>query len=286
MKVGLLTFEQHLGKKDVGSSRIRGHWIVNHWKQAGQDIGDCELFRYGQKYDAVIFQKAYFIDYAKSFKGLKILDLCDPDWMHWSYRVKEMIEEVDAITCSSLELTKAVSKFAGGKPVYFIPDRVMLDAMPAPKVHVGPTTKVVWYGYSHNFPILDSCIKFLAEQKLHLIVVADNVYTPPAAFTIELTNLPFSQYHLTDIQSADVVINPRFNKGKWKYKSTNKTEIAKALGMPVAHTADELKELMTEEQRIKASEAGLKDVRENFDVNLSVIDYKDILLDLAKTKNV
>ncbi len=282
MKTGILTFEQFHGKKDIGSSRIRGHWIVKHWKSAGQDIGDCEIFRYGQHYDVVIYQKAYFVEHAKSFKGIKILDICDPDWLIWTGKLVEMAQEVDAISCSSMALTKAVSKFTD-KPVYFVPDRVDLEGMPAPKKHFGPTKTVVWYGYSHNFPILDSCIKALCAKGLELIVVSDNVYAPPSGFKIPLQNLPFSgAHHLDDIQKGDIVLNPRFTKGKWKYKSENKTAIAWALGMPVAHTEEELTSLMTQEQRQSASEVAYEKAKNEYDIKLSVIDYKDIILDIKK----
>lgn len=285
MKTGILLFEQFLGKKDVGSSRIRGHWIVRNWQKAGADLGEIETFKFGAKYDAVIFQKAYFVEFAKAFDGVKILDICDPDWLDWSYRFKEMIEEVDAVTCSSLALTKAISKFTQ-KPVYFIPDRVDTENFPAPKEHVGPTKAVAWFGYSQNFPILDSCLKALMKHGLDLIVISDGVYVPPAAFKeVKVQNFPFNEQHyMDDIQKADLVLNPVYSKGKWKYKSTNKTSIAQALGMPVAQTGEELDALMTEEARKKAAEQGLQNVRDHFDISLSVIDYKDVIQEVLNTK--
>ena len=70
MKKGaILTFEQFHGRKNLGSSRIRGHWLIDNWDEV-------ELFKQGKKYDFVIYQKAYFIEHAKIFKGIKILDLC------------------------------------------------------------------------------------------------------------------------------------------------------------------------------------------------------------------
>lgn len=282
MKIGLLTFEQHLGKKEVGSSRIRGHWIVRNWQKAGIEIGDIELFKFGQKYDAVIFQKAYFMEYARAFKGIKILDLCDPDWLDWSFRFKEMIEEVDAITCSSENLVKAVQKFTN-KPVYFVPDTVDLSIMPEPRQHAGPAKTAVWFGYSQNFPILDSCIGALMKRGLSLVVVADNVYAPPAAFSeLELKNLPFSQNHLKDIQLGDICLNPQFTKGKWQYKSDNKTSIARAVGVPVAHSQEELDVLLDGEARQKASVEGYQFVKENRNVLGAVQLYKNIINSIQK----
>lgn len=284
MRTGILTFEKFLGKKDIGSSRIRGHWIVEAWKKAGEDIGDCEIFKFGVKYDAVIFQKAYFVEYAKQFQGVKILDICDPDWMHWSFKFKEMIDECDAVTCSSQELVNSISKFTD-KPVYFIPDRVQLENLPEPKKQVGETKTLVWFGYSTNFPILDSAIKLIQDLKMDLIVISDGIYAQPSAFKIKVSNLPWSQHYLEDIQRGDVVINPKHSKGKWKFKSDNKTSIAKALGVPVAHDGSELKNFLTEEQRQQASLEGLEEVKRAFDIKLSVIDYKNVIKDILNKKN-
>lgn len=283
MKTGLLLFEQFQGKKDLGSSRIRGHWIVKHWKDIGFDIGDAEIYRYGAKYDAVIYQKAYFVEHAKEFKGIKIFDLCDPDWLHWSFRTKEMLNEVDAVTCSSQALVDTIKKFTE-KPVYFIPDRVDLAAMPEVKVHTGPAKKVAWFGYSHNFPILDSTIKALAKRGLSLVVVSDGVYAKPPAFTLEVQNFPFSSHYLQDIQTADIVLNPNFNKGKWRFKSDNKTFIAWALGIPVARTDKELDKFLGGEARQAEANVRRKEVEDQWDICFSVAEYKNIIAEIAKKK--
>jgi len=77
MKIRNYNFLQNNeGRKDIGSSRIRGEWLANN-------CGDTEIFIQGKAYDVVIYQKAYWVEHAKLFKGIKILDLCDPDWLHW-----------------------------------------------------------------------------------------------------------------------------------------------------------------------------------------------------------
>jgi hypothetical protein len=239
-------------------------------------MGEAEIFKFGAKYDVVIFQKAYFIEYAKAFQGIKILDLCDPDWLHWSFKVIEMVNECDVVTCSSMNLKRTVEKFTD-KPVFLVEDRVVTKELPPPKVHKGETKTAVWFGYSQNFPILDSTVQALVKKKMELIVISDGVYAPPSTLKIPFTNYPHSQHYMDDIQRGDIVINPKFEKGKWRYKSHNKSVISKALGMPVAHTGEELDLLMTEEQRVKASEAGLKEVREKWDIKYSVEEYKSII---------
>ena len=121
MKIGILTFEQFHGKMDIGISRIRGHWLAKYWDEA-------EVWKMGQKYDIMIYQKVYWIEHAKQFNGIKILDLCDPDWKEWSSRIKQMIDLCDAVTTSTYEIAKYIIKLTD-KPVWYIPDRLFRTAI-------------------------------------------------------------------------------------------------------------------------------------------------------------
>jgi len=76
MKGGILLFEKWHGKENIGSSRIRGHWLVKYWSEVEPRDMELELFKQGAKYDFVIFQKVYWLDFVKEFNGIKILDLC------------------------------------------------------------------------------------------------------------------------------------------------------------------------------------------------------------------
>ena len=67
-RVGFLTFEQMQSRQNFGSTRIRALSLLNYWPEA-------ELFRIGRCYATVIFQKAYWVEYAEKFDGVKILDL-------------------------------------------------------------------------------------------------------------------------------------------------------------------------------------------------------------------
>ena len=169
--VGILTFQQFHGRKHIGSSRIRGEWLVKYWKEA-------ELFRMGERYDIVIYQKSYFVQHAKAFKGIKILDLCDPDFMSFAYRTVEMIEECDAVTVSTKALQEVISKFTS-KPVIYIPDRMDLTFHKEIKKHSGKAKIAVWFGYTTNFPLLDTTINCLIKNKLNLIVIANKDYQLP-----------------------------------------------------------------------------------------------------------
>ncbi len=272
MKIGIITFEKYEGRSNIGSSKIRAQWLINHWPEA-------EIFVQGQKYNVVIYQKAYWVDHAKNFDGVKILDICDPDFLHWGYRTKEMIEVVDAITCSSEELVNTYKAFTD-KPVWFVPDRVDLDLHKEKKEHKGNLKKVLWYGYYTNFCLLAPTLDFLIKKNLDLIVVSNKPFIPQSNFIgkIYLENIRWKDETLnSDLLKCDVVLNPRQTNGKWKYKSTNKTVIAWSLGLPVATTGTELLSFLTEESRKTEAEKRIQEVKDKYDICLSVKQYQDLI---------
>ncbi len=278
-KIGILGFDQWQGKFNIGSSRLRCDWVIKYWPEA-------ERFKMGGQYDVVIFQKAYWIDFAKEYKGIKILDLCDPDWLEPNSRVIEMMQYVDAITTSSLELAKYVTKLTD-KPVWFIPDRIDLDVHREKKEHVGRAKTVAWFGYGHNFPALQSALKALVDLKLDLIVVSNEAFHPAPSFVnkIDVTNIAFDDKTLNqNISRADIIINPKLSSGRFRFKSTNKTLIAWAIGMPVVETDTDLKRFLDEGERKKEAELRLKEVQEKWDVKFSVQEYKNLIAELQKTK--
>lgn len=274
MKVGILTFEQMRGQRNHGSSRIRGKWIYNNWDEA-------ERFVMGKHYDAVIYQKAYHVDHAKAFKGKKIFDICDADFLHWGYRTVEMINEVDAITTSSEELAKTFRNFTD-KPVFFIPDRIDLSEIKEQKYHKGEGRTVAWYGYSSNFEMLKQAVPSVVKEHYDLMVLSDGSFNQGVGYKgLEVRNVPFSwETFYSDILDADVIINPQSKEGKWKYKSSNKTLLAWALGLPVAETPEDLKRFKSETERRKESTERLNEVKEKWDVRFSVEEYKKILAEL------
>jgi hypothetical protein len=282
-KIGILLFEQFHGKENIGSSRIRGHWLAKYWPEA-------EISKHGGTYDVMIYQKVYWLEHARMFQGIKILDLCDPDWYHWGHRVKQMIDLCDAVTTSTLELAKFIVQITD-KPVWYIPDRLDPEMFNFPqKEHIGEAKKAVWYGYSENFPMLipalPSLIKYGYDE---LIVIASNrspfKIPKQQEGKIQLLNLPWTKDTANaDIQKGDIVINPKSNKGKWKYKSNNKTINAWALGMPVAHNDSELEKFKSAEARQKEAKEKFQLVKDKFDVRQSVEEYKNLINEIRKTK--
>ena len=278
---GILTFETYLGKRKdwAGSSRIRGSWLAKYWEGA-------ELFKQGRQYDVVIYQKAYWVEHAKQFKGIKILDICDPDWYHWSYQVVEMIQDVDAITTSTEELARSISKFTD-KPVVCIPDRMDLEFHKGRKFHTGKAKWAVWFGYSTGFEMLKPALHFLKKNNLGLIVISDTNFILPSSYfdSVELRNLPWKLETVNDdILLGDMVLNPQGKNGKWKYKSNNKTLSAWALGMPVAHTVEEMNKFMDEEERQKESKLRIQEVSEKWEIHRSIDEYKELIEKIKESK--
>lgn len=283
---GFYTFENHHGKKNIGGTRLRAHWPIEKWKDNGPDIGEAELFTHGRKYDILIYQKAYWFQHAEYFDGIKILDLCDPDFLEPGYPVKRMIEACDAVTCSSEKLAIEVAKFAGDKPVWFIPDCVLDPQKEPMKKHEGSLSKVAWYGYAENFPALNTALTAIVKRGLELIVVGTDTFTPPPSIKgLNFTNYPWKpETWVEDFMRADVVINPKISSGRFAFKSDNKTVQAWAVGMPVADFDTDFDKLETAEARNKEGAEKRQWVIENRDVKIQVGMLKDLILEIQKNK--
>ncbi|MDZ4228359.1 MAG: hypothetical protein U1E54_03875 [Candidatus Levybacteria bacterium] len=286
----ILLFEQFHGKSNIGSSRIRGHWLVKYWPEV-------EIFKIGRKYKKfIIFQKVYWLEYVEMIKKqypdtILILDMCDADFLHWGYRIKQMTELMDAVTTSTEELHKFMSKITK-KPVRWIPDRLDFEMFKQPKkVHKGRAKIAAWYGYSENFKMLDAAVNSLIKYKFEeLIVVASKrrPYMLPISVEgkIQLTNYPWTLETVNeDLLRADLVINPVGLQGRFKYKSNNKTIAAWALGLPVAHNEEELKLLMDEADRIKEANKRYEEVRKDYDIKQSVESLKELIKEIQNVKN-
>jgi len=286
--VGILSYEQHNNatKDSIGSSRIRVKWPLKHWP-------DAEEFKIGVKYDAIIFQKAYFMPYMRAYQGIKILDLCDPDWMEGK-EVVEAIELCDAVTVSSQGLYDYVSKFSK-KPVYLIPDRVDLtDPLPQ-KFHTGRATRAVWFGYSHNQATIDPVLPMLKRLGMDLTVISNLPYMPSSAIdgidtqwiVSHITNIKYDPETINEeiINGGDFVLNYRPNTGKYIYKSDNKTLIAWSLGMPVARSSEDVDRFMEPGAREEEAKIRTQEVKEHHDAKQSVVDYRHVISEAERSRH-
>lgn len=276
MKIGIILFEKIHGKTYIGSSRIRGYWLTKYWNEA-------EIFQQGKKYDVVIFQKTYWLEYAENFDGIKILDICDPDWLD-AVPIVHMINNCDAVTASTQTLVDEIKKITD-KLVVFIPDRQDLGFHNKQKVHKGIAKKVIWFGYSHNAKVLDVTISSLVKRNLQLTVLSN--FRPP--YNKADKNLKYDwanpEFDFNEIiLRNDFVLLPPPQGPRGRFKSLNKTYTAWALGMPVAINVDELDRFLDPEERKKEAKKRLKEIREKYDIKQSVEDFKNLIDKLWKLK--
>lgn len=266
---GIITFEncENRLKDSVASSRIRGDWLVKYWEEA-------EIYRPGKKYDILIFQKAYWREMLAGFKGLKIFDICDPDWLH-GRPIVEAINFCDAITCSTELLADELRKMTN-KKVKVIPDRLDLDLYKKHKVHKGNIKKAVWFGYSTNFGQLPQIIQTLKRNGIRLMIIADK----------ELPETDFRKWSLDtfneDFLENDICILPdnTLYDPMFKYKSNNKEITSWALGMPVAKTIYDIRKFMCDFDRNVEAEKRRKEVKEKYDIKFSVKEFKELINNL------
>lgn len=282
MKTGFITMEYLDNRVDnsVGSSRIRARWVADKWE-------DAELYQMGREYDVLIFQKAYWQFMLSRFKGKKIFDLCDPDWLD-PRPVVEAISYCDAVTCSTDALRDYLQKLTD-KPVTTVPDRINFDIPRKIKKHTTARGKhVVWFGYAHNAQYVERAMATLAKHGLKLTVICEKGRQPLFKHAHE-DIWQKKDYNINTINEevikADFAIMPEYpttvdRDGRLKYKSNNKTVQCWAWGMPVAHTPDDIERLLDPVARKSEADARLIEAETDYDVHLSVKQYQDIIKSL------
>jgi len=283
MKISICTFEKWNGREPgtIGSSMIRGKWIAEKWPEA-------KIWSNGQKADVMIFQKVYSKEMMTDFKGIKILDLCDPDWFSTEQTrcyINELSTMVDAITCSTQELVDFIKTFAK-IPVVYIPDRLNLDYFTTKKQHTERAKIVVWFGYSYNAKeVLPRVLQSLKARQLNLKVISNAPFEPNEDFGVRIDNvvwIPENAY--MEIQAGDMSINPPALVKQFRFKSNNKTLISWGLGLPVCNLADDMDRFLDPKEREKEVDIRRKEIGEKWDIIDSVKQYKDLICHIQKTK--
>lgn len=291
LSVKFFDFSKYHGKHpDAGSTVIRVNQLLRYWPNAGK-------YLYGQRPDVLIFQKVYVgpdYRFPAHFRGIKILDICDSDWLAGS-NVVETIGCMDAVTCP----TEALATFfrqVTDKPVVIIPDRFDPADFPVPRQHLESAKTVLWYGYRHNTETLKPALDLINRAGLKLLIIADD---DPLAWQwvdradmetfryeryqfIKHSNDP-KQLHL-DMQEADFAVLPKGGRPVDVFKSDNKTIRAILCGLPVAATGDEVRELIDPAARRKYLEEHYQRVCQSHDIRESVKQYKVLINQLSKAR--
>jgi hypothetical protein len=256
--------------------------LIKYWEGAG-------LYKFGENPDVLIFQKVYSAQdyqFPNHFEKIKILDICDPDWLNGMTGIKETVDAMDAITVSSQGLADFMKQLTD-KPVVLIPDRFDLSLVPKPKVHNDKAQLLVWFGYRHNAEVLKPAMNLLNELGLNLLVISDDDPMPwqwlpgQTGDDYHRQHYKFIKYReeniYYDLQRADFALLPYGSRPHDKYKSNNKTVKAILAGLPVAHDAETLKSFMVAGVRQDYIDTHYKKALEEYDVKKSVEEYKDFI---------
>lgn len=282
--VRLFTFSQfHNKRPPTGSTQIRVNNLIKYWDEA-------DLYKYGENPDVLIFQKVYAnqdYQFPKNFKGIKILDICDPDWFNGKVNVKETIDSMDAVTCPTETMQKFIMQLTD-KPVKVIKDRFDLSVLPKPKEHVGDAKTVVWFGYRHNIETLKPAMNLIEEHSLKLICISDDdplAYNFTKDSTASRKRYEYIKYNestiYSDIQKADFAIFPKGTRPEDRFKSDNKTIRSNLAGLPVAFDIDTFNMLLLADNRRKWFNDNYDIIRSEYDVRKSVKEMKDLIDEIS-----
>lgn len=286
MNIRFFDFDMYHGKRDTGSVKIRVDNLLKYWPEA-------KRYQYGENPDVLIFQKVYVTQdyrFPIEFKGIKILDICDPDWLSGA-TIKETVDAMDAIVAPTKPIVDFVKQLTD-KPVILIKDRFDLSTFGEPKEHSGPVEQVVWFGYSHNAELLKSAMPLLKRLNIKLLVISNNdphcwQWTTP----IEEDALHYKPLYTfkgyanetihNHIKRADVCILPKGYRPQDVFKSENKTIIANLCGLPVAFHDDDLERLNDPKVRAKEAKQAHEKAIKEYDCKLSVEEYKNLISKLS-----
>lgn len=281
MRVRFFSFEQFHGKNGVGSTRLRVHQLIERWPESA-------LYKYGENPDAMIFQKVYIQpdwQFMAHYQGVKILDICDPDWLD-GVEVKRTLDVMDGATCPTEALAGFLRQLTD-KPVRVIPDRHDLTMFPRQATHEGELRSVVWFGYKHNATSLRWAMDFLARNKIKLTVISNDDPQPYQwAQDHEASEALYSFVRFDDqtlneeLAKHDAAILPVGTRPVDRFKSNNRTVIAWLSGLPIITDADSFERYKDETNRALDSATNLLDAKANYDVRLSVDEMKAFIEEL------
>lgn len=280
-----LTFENWHGKKGVGSTKIRVHQLIKHWPEA-------DIYKYGENPDVLVFQKVYMqADYKfpLHFKGIKILDICDPDWLDHQ-AIKETVDAVDGVTVPTKPLADFLKQLTD-KPIKVIPDRFDLSILPSRKIHSGEAKSVVWFGYKHNAELMKLAMLTIEDLGLDLTVISNEdpmmwrwcknpeKYEPKYHFSKYEEDEFYSQ-----IQKYDICVLPQGSRPQDRFKSNNRTVKSQLAGIPVATNGDELRKYLDPVARNTESADKYNLAKEEYNVLNSISDMQEFTQELKNAR--
>lgn len=278
MKIRFFTWQKWHGKEAPGSTRLRVNNLLPYWPEA-------DVYRYGDGADVMIYQKVYWQQdwrFMEHFKGKQILDICDADWLDWAY-IKQTIDLMDAVTCPTEAMAKFLRQLTD-KPVKVIADRHDIAKVPPLKTHQGKLKKLVWFGYAHNASALNSAMRYVEREDVELTIISNK--DPSHGLLVADPKKLASKYHYVKYDDAtkfkelakhDILVMPEGIRPVDYYKSNNRITTAWLAGLPIARTAEDLARFETAEARNEEAVKNYQMARDEYDVKLSVNEYKDLI---------
>lgn len=273
MRIGWLTMEKAENRlpNTVGSSRIRGQWIWESWDEA-------EEYHVGKHYDAMVFQKAYTKRILEAYQGVKVFDICDPDWMV-PRPVFETIALCDAVTTSTQALADYIKRFVKDKPVVCIPDRIRPSDHVSRGKHEGLMQRLAWFGYSAGFAYLERALERVLSRGLHLTVISENPFIPPvylSSLRVKNITYHYPQVH-EELKKADALLLPQPHDNRGSFKSNNKVLTAWALGLPVVQLPEDFDRFETAQARNDEVTKRQTELSAEWMVEKSVAQYQELI---------
>jgi hypothetical protein len=252
------------------------------------------------EYDVIIFQKAFITDVphnmAESFKGLKIMDVANPEWEFGDERNKQffrMLEKMDCCVVASEAFKHFLTRFVS-IPYFIIPDREDLTKFTLRKQHAYIENPLyVWHGRSKAFiRVLKTFMPTIKKKKYRLKIIGDRVNDGHSHHEkrygyfdhIEKVVLWKKDTEYAELIEGDIGINPPWLVDYHKWATHAKSLKMWALGLPVATTLDELEKFRDLDERIKEAEYRLQWMKENYDVKLSKGDWENVLTSMLGRK--
>lgn len=272
MVVKFFDFAKFHGKSQAGSTDIRVHNVIKRWPEA-------TLYKFGDSYDVLIFQKIYAgqdYKFPVTAPRIKILDICDPDWMDNAY-IHETVQGMDAVTCPTEPLAEFIRQFAQC-PVRVIKDRFLTETFPKPKYHTGVAKSVVWFGYAHNAQLVRPALTLLSNMGLKLTMVTNENPQIERWGDIDHEFVKWNKNTVyEELQKHDICLLPKGSRPQDQFKSDNKTTTARLLGLPVAQNKADLEGFLSAAARNKDVQQYYERTKIEYDSRRSVEEFRQLI---------
>lgn len=266
----------------AASVRIRARWPARYWLEA--DVYPRMTMPFGE-YDAYVFQKAYLTEFPRHAirslraQGDKLLafDMCDADWEQ-SETHEQWLLSVLPLFDFAVAPTRALQQYLGRWiPAEVIPDRLDLAQFREWHENVpGRPLSLIWFGYSHNLGELDAIWPeiepLISQHSMRLTVLTDTLPEEWGSRTWRVVRWTAEGAN-AEIARHDIALVPQ----RSPYKSNNRATTAWALGVVPVWMAEQLEKQLDYDRRRRDAELGRRQVEQEYDVRLSVDDWKRLL---------